>query len=90
VGDRPVSSVRTAEYDILTNIVKQARISAGLTQRELSQKMGRAETFIVKVERGTRRLDVVELAEICRALHIDMLEVIALFQQAAAQTRIDR
>lgn len=55
-----VGSLRTAENDILIQVVKEARKAAGISQEELSRRMGQSITFIVKFERGTRRLDVYE------------------------------
>lgn len=86
MGERPVSSIRTAEYDALLRVVRQARQDAGLTQRELSAKMGKAETFIVKVERGTRRLDLIELAELSRALNINLAALVQRFIEAACES----
>lgn len=36
------------------------RLSAGLTQASLAQKLGVAQSFVAKVEAAERRLDVVE------------------------------
>ena len=76
MGERPVSSVRTAEYDNLLTALRQARSRANLTQRELSARLGRSASYIDKVERGVRRLDVIEFLEICQVLRANPHEVI--------------
>lgn len=49
----------------------QARKDAGLTQVELANKLSRPQSFVSKVERGERRLDVVEFFEVSRAIGFD-------------------
>lgn len=51
-------SLRTSENDILIQMIKEARLAAYVSREELSQLIGQSITFIVKIERGTRRLDV--------------------------------
>lgn len=49
----------------------QLRDEAGLTQAALAERIGNTQTFVSKVERGERRLDVVEFAEWCEAMECD-------------------
>ncbi len=48
-----------------------------MTQTALSNRLGRPQSFVSKYERGERRLDVVEFAEVARALGIDPLRFLA-------------
>lgn len=43
------------------------RNAAGLTQRELAAKLRREQSFITRIEKGERRLDVIEFYWLCRA-----------------------
>lgn len=43
-----------------------------MTQVELGNRVANTQTFISKIERGERRVDVVEFTEICEALEIDV------------------
>ena len=74
MGERPVSSIGTAEYEKLLSIVRRARQRVGMTQRELSAKLGKSSSYIDKVERGVRRLDVIEFCELARAVGEDPRE----------------
>jgi transcriptional regulator with XRE-family HTH domain len=49
-----------------------AREEAGVTQQELAEKIGWTQTDISKVERGVRRLDLIEFLEFTKALGIDV------------------
>ncbi|MCF3463429.1 helix-turn-helix domain-containing protein [Stenotrophomonas maltophilia] len=57
-------SIHRKEYTALIEAVRDARIAAGLTQAQVSEQLGRSQSFISDVERGKRRLDVVELRDI--------------------------
>ncbi len=71
MGGKAIGSIRTVESDALVIVLRSARKSAHLTQRELSLKMGKSFSYIAKIEKGTRRVDVVEFIEIAVALGID-------------------
>ena len=42
-----------------------------MTQRDLAQKMKREHSFVWRIEKGERRLDVLEFFWVCRALGQD-------------------
>lgn len=48
----------------------------GITQANLTEALGRPQSFIAKVENGERKLDVVEFAVITRLLGVDAGAVI--------------
>lgn len=64
-------SVFTAAYAVLLDVLVEARKDAGLTQLELARRLGRPQPFISYIERGERRIDVVEFYVIARALGCD-------------------
>jgi transcriptional regulator with XRE-family HTH domain len=45
---------------VLQNLIK-ARQESGLTQVNVAEKLKKPQSFVSKVERGERRLDIVEL-----------------------------
>ncbi len=47
-----------------------------MSQRQVSARMGKPSPFMNKVELGVRRIDVVELAQICRVMEVDLLDLI--------------
>jgi transcriptional regulator with XRE-family HTH domain len=49
----------------------EARTRAGVTQVELAGRLGRPQPFISFVERGERRVDVIEFYAIMKALDAD-------------------
>jgi transcriptional regulator with XRE-family HTH domain len=67
----------TKRYKIFREQLREARTSAGLSQEDLAKKMGWDQTYVSKIERGVRRVDVVELIAICEVLGIDPGEFVA-------------
>lgn len=66
-------TIHRPEYEILLRRLRELRLRSGMTQVELSERLGRAQPFISDVERGVRRLDALELRDICRALGGDLV-----------------
>lgn len=58
----------------LVRIRKEKRI----TQIQLAEAMRVNQSFISKVERGERRLDIAELLHICEALNVPISSLISI------------
>lgn len=54
------------QYRVFLQRLRQARKDAGLTQVEVSRRMGRPQSFVSKCESGERRVDFVELQYFAR------------------------
>lgn len=55
-----------AKYQKLIQRLRQARLDAGLTQVDVGKKLKKPQAYVSKIERGERRVDVVELDELAR------------------------
>ena len=77
MGEYSVQSQRTAGYDKLLEMLRETRELRGVSQRELSKQLGQDFTYMFKIERGVRRVDVVELIQICLQLGISPTEFVA-------------
>ncbi|MBS1707758.1 MAG: helix-turn-helix transcriptional regulator [Armatimonadetes bacterium] len=74
-----VGSLRSPENDVLIRILRDARQSAGLSQVQLSTMLGQSPTYIVKIERGTRRIDLVEFVRLTEKLGVDAEQLFRLY-----------
>lgn len=52
------------------------RVSSNLRQIDLAEKLGTPQSFISKIESGERRVDLIELSEICRILNISIVDFV--------------
>lgn len=65
----------------LQKLLINTREKAGLTQTVLAKKLNRPQSFVSKYEIGERRLDLVELQEICKALGTSLVEFVKKFER---------
>lgn len=76
------SAVRRSEgYQIFLQILIDQRISAGLTQADVAEKLRKPQSFVSKYERGERRLDFVEALQVSHVLGLDPRQLFARFQK---------
>jgi transcriptional regulator with XRE-family HTH domain len=69
-------NIRLNQQKKLLVLLRGGRIEAGLTQSELASRLGTDQTFVSKYESGERRLDVLELREVCQAIGTDFVTFI--------------
>ena len=69
-------SINSRRYARLLEALRAARINSGLKQAEVNTKLGAHASFISKVEAGDRRIDVVELADLCRIYKVPLSEIL--------------
>lgn len=69
-------SQHTEQYRRLMLELKVARVRTGMTQVEASKKLKSYKTYISKVEAGERKIDLIELSEICQLYGITVGELL--------------
>lgn len=80
-------SIHRDEYQVFLALLRQKRADAGLTQTECSDSLGKSQSFISDVERGSRRLDLLQLRDICLLLNISLTDFVAEFERRLAPER---
>ena len=61
--------------------LRSCRETAGLSQTALALALGKPQSFVSSYEAGNRRLDLVELDQICDALGADLLQLVQEFKR---------
>jgi len=64
-------------HQALREFLIRKRKEAGLTQAEVAKRLNRHQSYIANVEGGQRRVDVVELVYLARALGFSPAEAVA-------------
>jgi len=75
--------IQPEQYRIVGLCLAAARRRANLTQTEAAERVGRTQTFISEIERGLRRVDVLEMILIARALGAKPLKLFAEIARSA-------
>lgn len=63
------------EHRHLVAVLVEARQASGLTQAELAAKVGKDQSFVSIIERGQRRVDVLEFVALARAMETDPIQL---------------
>lgn len=71
-----MKSVYSDEYTTFLRLVLEERKAAGLTQKELADRLGKPQSFVSKYERGERRLDIAEFLVVVSAMGADPHKII--------------
>jgi transcriptional regulator with XRE-family HTH domain len=69
--------VTSHSYEAAINLIVEARKSAGLSQRDLAERLEKPRSFVSKLENRERRLDIVEFVAVTRALGIEPAEMMS-------------
>lgn len=73
------SSIFTQRHQEFIAFIASVRKAAGITQVELADRLGKPQSFVSKVERGERRLDVIEFCQVAEALGHDPAKLLQEF-----------
>lgn len=83
------SSVFTEAYAALVATLIAIRKERGVSQVELASRLGKSQQFVSAFERRVRRLDVIELYAVLRALGADPEKVVRnLYRSLPKNVRI--
>ena len=64
-------TVTSKQYEALIGWLKEARLSLGLSMRDLGNRLEVSHTYIYKIESLEYKLDVYQYAQYCEALELD-------------------
>lgn len=70
-------TIFTGAHRHLVDVLIETRKAAGMTQTDLAKKVGKDQTFISLIERGQRRVDVLEFVALAKAMGQDPVEFLA-------------
>lgn len=67
-----MNNIYSKEHAYLAKQLKKARGEAGLSQKEVADKLGVTQSYVSKVETGQRRIDVVQLKKYVKIFKKDI------------------
>lgn len=80
----PPKSIHRAEYKVLQGLLREMRTKAHPNQAVLAALLGRKQSYVSDVERGSRRMDLLQLREFCLACDQDLVGFVRRFEEELA------
>jgi len=68
-------------------MLRRIRTEADLRQDDLARILKQSQSFVSKYESGERRLDLLELQQICNAVGISLEEFVRRFEGSGNETK---
>ncbi|WP_281995189.1 helix-turn-helix domain-containing protein [Ruegeria faecimaris] len=75
-------TIRSSGHKALCQAIVDARKRSGLSQEQVAERLHCQQSLVARIESEERRIDVVELIVICRALGVDPEEVLKVTESA--------
>lgn len=70
---------------VFQQLIRELRNNASLTQAELAELLDKPQSYVSKYESGERRLDVIELCEVCKQCNASLDSFCLKFEAAIQQ-----
>ncbi|MDG1737601.1 MAG: helix-turn-helix transcriptional regulator [Paracoccaceae bacterium] len=75
-------TIRSSGHEALREALIAARKAAGLTQADLAKRLKCHQSLIARLESGQRRIDVVEMIVLARAINVGASDLLAAAEMA--------
>lgn len=70
------------DHRVVGEVLRALRQEAGLTQVGVAERLGRPQSFVSKYEAGERRLDLLQLMDVARAVESHVTEIVKRLEAA--------
>jgi transcriptional regulator with XRE-family HTH domain len=70
------------KQQVLLTLLRKVREEHGLRQEDVALAFGWDQTFVSKYETGVRRLDLLELDELCAVCGISLIDFVKRYRRA--------
>ena len=78
----PRLTANRKQQQALLSLLRQLRTEAGLRQVDMAKALGKPQAFVSFYETGARRLDLLELRQICAILGIPLVDLVRKFEKS--------
>jgi transcriptional regulator with XRE-family HTH domain len=78
-------SLYTQESHLLLSLLRKVRQDAGLTQAQMAEKLHVHQSWVSYYERGSRKLDMLQVRKICVAAGVSLTAFSAMLDEAITE-----
>lgn len=72
----PLRAADRHKQELLLSLLRAVREEKGLQQTDVANALGRHQSYVSKYEAGARRLDLLELKDVCDAIGVELAEFV--------------
>lgn len=58
-----MKNIYSKDHQHIVKQLRQARVEAGLSQKDVAKRVGKSQSYVSKLESGQRRVDVIQLKD---------------------------
>ena len=73
--------IHRPEYAAVRALLRQYRLAAGMKQAYLSEALGKPQPYVRAIETGNRRVDLVEIRDICLILGVTLPDFVEALEE---------
>jgi transcriptional regulator with XRE-family HTH domain len=77
----PRLTANRKQQKALLSLLRELRLQAGIRQVDMARALGKPQAFVSYYESGARRLDLLELRQICKILGVSLSEFVGKFEK---------
>jgi transcriptional regulator with XRE-family HTH domain len=78
----PLRGANRHKQELLLSLLRAVREEKGLHQTDIAYALGHPQSFVSKYETGARRLDLLELKDVCDAVGVELTEFVRRLEAA--------
>jgi transcriptional regulator with XRE-family HTH domain len=72
----PRLTANRKQQKVLLALLREFRVQAGIRQIDVADALGKPQAFVSYYESGARRLDLLELRQVCKVLGISLTDFV--------------
>jgi transcriptional regulator with XRE-family HTH domain len=77
----PRLTANRRQQKVLLSLLRDLRVQAGIRQIDIARALGKPQAFVSYYESGARRLDLLELRQVCKLLGISLPDFVKRFEK---------
>ncbi len=77
----PRLTANRKQQKALLLLLRELRVQAGFRQVDMAHALGKPQAFVSYYESGARRLDLLELRQICEVLGVPLVNFVRQFEK---------
>ena len=71
-----VRTIHTKMHRAMVDLIKEERKARGLSQAEVARRLGEYQSWMMRLESGDRRVDIVEFHRVAKAIGFDPVRAV--------------